>query len=86
MSVSQIADGYVPSAISYQPSANHDMVYVGTWLVLATLAIILVLFGLGWYWAWTHGQFDDVEAPKYAMLEHERRDRDDHFRKRTTHD
>ena len=62
------------------------MVYTGTWLVLATLAIILVLFGLGWYWAGTHGQFDDVEAPKYTMLENERRHHDGDFRKSATHD
>ncbi|HLF29004.1 MAG TPA: cbb3-type cytochrome oxidase assembly protein [Anaerolineae bacterium] len=53
------------------------MIYTGTWLVLATLAIILLLFGLGVYWAWKHGQFDDVEAAKYAMLENDRRHRDD---------
>jgi len=45
------------------------MVYPGTWLVLATLAIILILFATGVYWAWKQGQFDDVEAAKYAMLE-----------------
>ena len=55
------------------------MVYTGTWLVLATLAIMLVLFCLGWYWAWRHGQFDDVEAPKFAMLENERRYHDEDF-------
>jgi len=33
-----------------------------------------------------HGQFDDAEAPKYAMLEHERRHRDDDFRKSATRD
>jgi nitrogen fixation-related uncharacterized protein len=49
------------------------MILPGTLLVLTTLAIILVVFVLGCYWAWTHGQFDDVEAAKYAMLENERR-------------
>ncbi len=53
------------------------MIYPGTWLVLATLAIILILFGLGYYWARTHSQFDDVEAAKYAMLENDRTYRDD---------
>jgi cbb3-type cytochrome oxidase maturation protein len=62
------------------------MIYTGTWLVLATLAIILILFGLGWYWALTHGQFDDVEAAKHAMLENERSYRDDEYRQRTAHD
>ena len=56
------------------------MVYPATWLVLATLAIILTLFLLGYYWARTHGQFDDVEAAKYRMLENERRLRDDDYR------
>lgn len=56
------------------------MVYSGTWLVLATLAIILMLFGLGYYWARTHGQFDDIEAAKYAMLENERSYDDDKYR------
>jgi len=55
------------------------MIFTGTWLVLATLAIILLLFVLGVYWAWTHGQFDDVEAAKRAMLENERRYHDDDF-------
>jgi nitrogen fixation-related uncharacterized protein len=53
------------------------MIYPGTWLVLATLAFILVLFGLGVYWARTQGQFDDIEAAKYSMLENDRNYRDD---------
>ncbi len=57
------------------------MIYSGTWLVLATLAIILMLFGLGYYWARTHGQFDDIEAAKYAMLENERSYGDDKYRR-----
>jgi len=48
------------------------MLYPATYLILATLALILTLFWLGWYWARTHGQFDDVEAAKDAMLENER--------------
>jgi cbb3-type cytochrome oxidase maturation protein len=44
------------------------MIYPGTWLVLATLAIVLTLFVLGYLWARAQGQFDDVEAAKYAML------------------
>lgn len=47
------------------------MVFSGTWLILATTAIILLLFGLGFYWAWRHGQFDDAEGAKYAMLREE---------------
>ncbi|MCI0399198.1 MAG: cbb3-type cytochrome oxidase assembly protein CcoS [Chloroflexi bacterium] len=53
------------------------MVYSGTWLVLATLAIILLLFALGVYWAYSNDQFDDVEAAKYAMLENEHNYSDD---------
>jgi len=53
------------------------MIYPGTWLVLATLAIILLVFGMGYYWARTHEQFDDIEAAKYAMLEYEQKHRDD---------
>jgi nitrogen fixation-related uncharacterized protein len=45
------------------------MVFPATWLVLATVAIILVLFGLGYYWARSHGQFDNIEMAKYSMLE-----------------
>ena len=53
------------------------MVFPATWLVLATVAIILVLFGLGYYWARTHGQLDDVEEAKYSMLRSERIGTDD---------
>ena len=56
------------------------MIYPATLLVLATLAIILVLFGLGWYWARAHGQFDDVEAAKHRMLENERSYDDERYR------
>jgi nitrogen fixation-related uncharacterized protein len=53
------------------------MIYPDTWLVLATLAAILLLFGMGVYWARTQGQFDDIEAAKYSMLENDRNYRDD---------
>ncbi|MBI3361752.1 MAG: cbb3-type cytochrome oxidase assembly protein CcoS [Chloroflexi bacterium] len=55
------------------------MILPGTWLVLATLAVMLILFWLGWFWARAHGQFDDVEAAKHAMIENERSYRDDRF-------
>ena len=55
------------------------MVYTGTWLVLASLAIIVTAFWLGWYWARTHCLLDDVEAAKYAMLENERRQGDEQY-------
>ena len=45
------------------------MIFPATWLVLSTVAIILVLFGLGYYWARSNGQFDDIEMAKYSMLE-----------------
>jgi nitrogen fixation-related uncharacterized protein len=47
------------------------MIYSGTWLVLATLAVIISLFVIGVYWAYTNNQFDDVEAAKYTMLDDE---------------
>lgn len=55
------------------------MIYPATWLVLAIVAIILVLFALGWYWARTHGQLDDPEAAKHAMLANERQYGDEAF-------
>ena len=64
--------------------AIRNMVYTGTWLVLATLAIIVTLFWLGYYWARTHGLLDDMEAAKYAMLENERAYGDErYYRPRT---
>ena len=45
------------------------MIFPATWLVLSTVAIIMVLFGLGYYWARSNGQFDDIEMAKYSMLE-----------------
>ena len=53
------------------------MVFPATWLVLATVAIILVLFGLGYYWARVNGQFEDIEEAKYSMLRNERVRTDD---------
>jgi nitrogen fixation-related uncharacterized protein len=53
------------------------MVYSGTWLVLLTLTIIIVLFLLGVYWAYSQNQFDDVEAAKYAMFENDREYQED---------
>ncbi|HLE21221.1 MAG TPA: hypothetical protein VJB88_08910 [Vicinamibacteria bacterium] len=47
------------------------MVFPASWLVLSTVGIILVVFALGYFWARTHGQLDDVEEAKYAMLESE---------------
>ena len=47
------------------------MVFPATWLVLATVAIVLILFGLGYYWARTQGQLEDVEEAKYSMLRNE---------------
>ena len=45
------------------------MVYTGTWLVLATVAIILLLFFAGYYWGKTHGQFDNPESAKYTVFD-----------------
>ena len=58
------------------------MVFPATWLVLATVAIVLILFALGYYWARTHGQLEDVEEAKYKMLRNERKDIDDEEEKR----
>ena len=58
------------------------MVFPATWLVLATVAIVLILFALGYYWALTHGQLEDVEEAKYKMLRNERKDIDDEEEKR----
>jgi cbb3-type cytochrome oxidase maturation protein len=55
-------------------------VYPATLLVLAVLAIILTLYWLGYYWARTQGQFDDVEAAKIRMLEVERSYHDERYR------
>ena len=61
--------------------AQHDiataMILPATWLVLAALAVILLIFWSGYFWARAHGQFDDVEAAKYAMLENDRNYRED---------
>lgn len=53
------------------------MILPATWLVLAALALILLVFWSGYFWARTHGQFDDSEAAKYAMLENDRNYRED---------
>ena len=57
------------------------MVYPATVLIFAAVAIILILFCLGIYYARMHGQFEDVEAPKFRMLELERSYRDDEYRR-----
>lgn len=51
------------------------MLYPATWLVLATVAVILILFGMGYFWARNQGQLDNVEEAKHNMLaiEHEAR-------------
>ena len=45
------------------------MMPLGMWVVAGWMVLIpltsLVLF----WWAWEHGQFDDVEEAKYRMLE-----------------
>jgi nitrogen fixation-related uncharacterized protein len=50
------------------------MVLPGTWLVLATLALILILFWGAYFIARASGQFDDVEAIKYKVLEDDQGD------------
>ncbi len=53
------------------------MIYPATWVVLAAVALFLMIFGMGYLWARAHGQFDDIEAAKYAMLENDRNYRED---------
>ncbi len=55
------------------------MVYPGTWLVLAVLAIIILCLGIVYFYARAHGLLD--ESVKYAMLENEKRYGDDEYSK-----
>lgn len=50
------------------------MVLPATWLVWATLALILVLFWGAYFVARASGQFDDLEEVKYKVLEGEQDD------------
>jgi nitrogen fixation-related uncharacterized protein len=53
------------------------MVLPATWLVWATVALILVLFWGGYFIARATGQFDDLEQVKYKVLEdHQSDDRE----------
>lgn len=45
------------------------MVLPATWLVWATVALILVLFWGAYFVARVSGQFEDLEAVKYKVLE-----------------
>lgn len=45
------------------------MVLPATWLVWATVALILVLFWGGYFIARSAGQLDDLESVKYKVLE-----------------
>lgn len=49
-------------------SAQELPVLPGTWLVLATLALILTLFWSAYFVARASGQFDDLEDVKYKVL------------------
>ena len=53
------------------------MLHPGTWLVLVTQGIILLLFVLGVFWAHRSGQFDDTEAAKFAMMKNDEAYRDE---------
>ena len=55
-------------------------VYPATILVLSALAIMLTIYWLGYEWARRHGQFEDIEAAKFRMLENERQYHDEKFR------
>jgi len=45
------------------------MVLPATWLVLATLLLVLVLFWGGYFIARASGQFENLEEVKYKVLE-----------------
>lgn len=45
------------------------MVFPATWLVWATVALILVLFWGAYFIARAGGHFDDYESVKYKVLE-----------------
>jgi hypothetical protein len=50
------------------------MVFPATWLVWATVALILVLFWGAYFIARASGHFDNLEEIKYKVLEGERDD------------
>lgn len=50
------------------------MVWPATWLVWATVVLILVLFWGGYFIARVTGQFDDLEQVKYKVLEDNQKD------------
>lgn len=47
------------------------MVWPATWLIWATVALILILFWGAYFIARSSGQFDDLETVKYKVLEGE---------------
>ncbi|MBI2890635.1 MAG: cbb3-type cytochrome oxidase assembly protein CcoS [Nitrospirae bacterium] len=50
------------------------MVLPGSWLVLATLSLIMILFWGAYFIARAFGQFDDLEEVKYKVLEEDQGD------------
>lgn len=52
------------------------MVLPATWLVWATIALILIIFWGGYLIARSTGQLDDLEAIKYKVLEDNRDERE----------
>ena len=41
----------------------------GLWAVVGWMAFVVVTGIAFMIWAWRHGQFEDIEAPKYRMME-----------------
>ena len=54
---------------------------LGVWLIVMWMAFMVLVSGLLFAWGWRSGQFSDIEASKYRMLE----DRDPEPWPRKTH-
>jgi len=54
---------------------------LGVWLIVAWMAFMALVGGALFAWGWRNGQFRDIEASKYRMLE----DRDPEPWSRKTH-
>ena len=42
---------------------------LGVWLIVAWMAFMALVGGALFTWGWRNGQFRDIEASKYRMLE-----------------
>lgn len=58
----------VPSAASAHDNLGGDELAVANWMLVG--AVVTVVIGVLWgIWAYRSGQFNNVEASKYTMLE-----------------